>query len=186
VGNFTNAPLFVDPASGNFRLQVNSPCINAGLNAHAPADLDLDGHTRIAGGTLDVGAFEFQSPQSAISYAWLQGYGLSTDGSVDFTDADGDRFNNWQEWRASTDPTNAQSVLRLLPPTLAGSNLVVTWQCVPGRSYALEGSASLSAATPFLPLAIHLSANPSAATTAFTHTNAAGAGPWFYRVRVEE
>jgi len=62
VGNFDNAPLFVDPASGNWRLQPNSPCINAGSNPSAPSGTDLDGNRRIVGGTVDVGAYEFQSP----------------------------------------------------------------------------------------------------------------------------
>jgi hypothetical protein len=64
VGNITNAPLFVDQASGNLRLQSNSPCINAGLNAFAPTGLDLDGNPRIKGGTVDMGAYESQSAPS--------------------------------------------------------------------------------------------------------------------------
>src|SRR5206468_10727521 len=44
VGNFENPPLFVDPASGNWRLQPNSPCINAGLNSSAAGGTDLDGN----------------------------------------------------------------------------------------------------------------------------------------------
>jgi hypothetical protein len=61
VGNITNAPLFVDLASGNLRLQPNSPGINAGLNAFAPAGPDLDGNPRIVGGSVDMGAYEFQT-----------------------------------------------------------------------------------------------------------------------------
>src|SRR5207244_2000797 len=48
IGNLANAPLFVDQAGGNLRLQSNSPCINAGSDASAPAGPDLDGNPRIA------------------------------------------------------------------------------------------------------------------------------------------
>jgi hypothetical protein len=69
VGNITNAPLFVDYAGGNLRLQSNSPCINAGNNAYAPGTVDLDGQSRIVSGTVDIGAYEFQGSGSVISYA---------------------------------------------------------------------------------------------------------------------
>ena len=59
VGNFTNSPLFVDPANGDFRLQPDSPCINAGNNDYVSASTDLDGNPRISGGIVDVGAYEF-------------------------------------------------------------------------------------------------------------------------------
>jgi hypothetical protein len=59
---WTSDPLFVDYPGGNLRLQPNSPCINAGDNAFVTSTTDLDGNPRIVRGTVDIGAYEFQSP----------------------------------------------------------------------------------------------------------------------------
>jgi len=59
-GNFTNAPQFVNTNGwSNLRLQPSSPCINAGLNDYVTSSTDLDGNPRIVGGTVDLGAYEF-------------------------------------------------------------------------------------------------------------------------------
>jgi hypothetical protein len=184
TANLDSAPLYVDGAGGNLRLLSNSPCINAGSNSSAPAGPDLDGNRRIAGGTVDIGAYEFQSPQSLISYAWLQQYGLSTDGSADVTDADGDGLNNWQEWRAGTNPTNALSVLRLLSSAPGAPGVIVSWQSVSGLNYFLERGIDLGAQSPFLPLATNIVGQPG--MTTFTDTKAVSAEPFFYRVGVQE
>jgi hypothetical protein len=67
VGNITNAPLFVDQASSNLRLQPNSPCINAGNNSYITNTTDLDGNPRASGGRVDIGAYEYQWPQLIIA-----------------------------------------------------------------------------------------------------------------------
>jgi hypothetical protein len=181
TGNLTNAPLFVDYASGNLRLQFNSPCINAGNNAYVTTATGLDGNPRIVSGTVDIGAYEYQGPGSLISYAWLQQYGLPTDGSADFVDSDADGMNNWQEWVCGTCPTNRLSVLRLVSAAPTGANVTVSWQSVGGVNYFLERSASL--ASPFALLATNILGR--AGTTSWADTNAAGAGAVFYRVGVK-
>ena len=76
-------------------MQTNSPCINAGRNLSAPGGTDLGGNPRIVGGTVDIGAYEFQSPQSLISYAWLRYYRLPINPATDNGDTDGDGSNNY-------------------------------------------------------------------------------------------
>ena len=121
-------PLFVDTNGwANLRLQFNSPYINAGDNAFVPAGPDLDGNPRIAGGTVDIGAYEFQSPASTISYAWLQQYGLPINSSTDSADPDGDGVDIYHEWRAGTDPTNPLSSPAQLTIIPSGANLILTW-----------------------------------------------------------
>ena len=182
VGNLTNAPLFVDYAGGNLRLQSNSPCINAGLNANVPGPTDLDGLPPTVSGPVDIGAYEYQGPGSVISYAWVQQYGLPTDGSADFTDPDHDGHTTWQEWRCQTDPTNALSALRLLSASPDGTNVTVTWQSRAGVEYFLERSTNLGAVPQFELLATNLAAEASVAS--HMDTNAASLAPLFYRVGV--
>jgi hypothetical protein len=182
AGNITNAPLFVDQSSANLHLQNTSPCINSGRNTYAPTGLDLDGNPRIAGGTVDIGPYEIQSPASLLSYAWAQQYGLPADGSVDTADTDGDGMNNWQEWIAGTDPTNPGSVLRLQPPVVSPSGSVtLTWSSVTNRTYSLESAIN------FMPLFSVINSNITgqAGVTSVTNTGPVASPSGFYRVRVE-
>jgi len=60
-------PMFVNPDSGDFRLQPCSPLVNAGDNALvSPGNItDLAGNPRIAGGRVDLGAYETPVPNLA-------------------------------------------------------------------------------------------------------------------------
>jgi len=57
--NITNDPSLANLNGGNYRLDGNSPCVNAGLNKDWMTNtVDLDGRSRIRYGTVDMGAYE--------------------------------------------------------------------------------------------------------------------------------
>ncbi len=59
VGNIHADPLFVDADNGNYRLQAESPCIDAGWRPYADdIGVDLAGQPRWQGTQVDMGAFE--------------------------------------------------------------------------------------------------------------------------------
>ena len=133
---------------------------------------------------MDIGAYEYQTPTSVISYAWLQQYGLPTDGSADFIDSDGSGMNNWQDWIAGTNPTNALSVLKMLAPSNSITGIMVSWESVSNRTYYLQRSTNLLLLPEFSSIQSNI-VGQSGITT-FTDTNANGSGPYFYRVGVQQ
>ena len=60
----------------------DSSSISRNFGAHTRIQPGLDGIPRVVAGTVDIGAYEFQSPTSLISYGWLQQCDLPTDGSA--------------------------------------------------------------------------------------------------------
>jgi len=61
-GNFDLDPLFA--TDDDYRLSNCSPCINTGVSSANVPETDLDGHPRVVGTRVDVGAFEYQLPSS--------------------------------------------------------------------------------------------------------------------------
>ncbi len=181
-GIITNAPVFADPAAGDYELASNSPCINSGDNFYVSATNDLAGNSRISGATVDMGAFEYQNPSSILSYAWAQKYGLPTDGSADYEDLDGTGMPNWEKSIAELNPTNSASVLALSPPMATNnvSGITVTWQSVQYLEYYMQRSSDLVTFT-----SIQTNIVGQAKTTSYKDTTATYAGPYFYRVGVQ-
>jgi PKD repeat protein len=59
TNNISTDPSFVNAASGDFRLNAGSLCINHGSNsASCLLSTDILGNSRIIGGTVDMGAYE--------------------------------------------------------------------------------------------------------------------------------
>jgi PKD repeat protein len=98
LSNLNNVdPLFVDPANGDFHLQATSPCINAGDNS-APGlpATDMDGNPRIANGTVDMGAYEYQGLMAPVAdFRAFPTSGLSPL-NVTFTDECSGTISSWQ------------------------------------------------------------------------------------------
>ncbi|MGD2111414.1 MAG: choice-of-anchor Q domain-containing protein [Phycisphaerae bacterium] len=62
-GNIDEDPQFVDPDGDDFRLSIDSPCIDAGDNSVVTLPTDLDENPRIVAvtsPTVDMGSYEFQ------------------------------------------------------------------------------------------------------------------------------
>jgi hypothetical protein len=182
VGNITNAPLFASPDSGDFHLQPASPCIDAGSNTYVFTTTDFDGYPRIVNGIVDIGAYEYQGSGSMPFQAWLQYYGLPTDGSADHIDSDGDGMSNWQEWVAGTNPTNAASALRILSVSSTNGGVAISWQSITDRSYYLQRATELGGLPGFSTVATNVIGLTN--TTTYVDSNAIGSGPYFYRVGI--
>lgn len=183
-GNITNDPALI--AGGNYHLQATSPCINSGDNSYVATGVDLDGNPRISGGTVDIGAYEYLTPGSVLSYAWAQQYGLPTDGTADHLDLDGTGISDYQKSVAGLNPTNPLSVLAMLtPPANTDSGgLTVSWQSVSNRTYYLQRATNLNIQPAFSSIQSNL-AGSLTGTNSYTDTNALGQGPYFYRVGVQ-
>lgn len=81
VGNIDRDPMFVDPADGDYHLQIGSPCIDAADKTIVPewVNSDADGQTRFfddpnsvdtgngSAPMVDMGTFEFQQVTSLVS-----------------------------------------------------------------------------------------------------------------------
>jgi len=191
-GCFINPPVYVNAAAGDFHQASNSPTINGGDNFYTgtlyPVAQDFDGNARTNGGTVDVGAYEYQGANQTVvnpPIPWLRQYGLATDGSANFVDSDGDGMNNWQEWIAGTSPIDATSVLHVNPPPATGNagGITVTWQSVSGITYYLQRGSDFTASPPLTTIQSGIAGR--AGTTSYTDTTATNEVPYFYRVGVQ-
>jgi len=94
-------------------------------------------------------------------------------------DVDGDGKTDLEEFRAGTDPSNRDSVLRVITLTRSGGGTTIFWNAVLGRSYRVEFKDSVEAPGWST---VSGQVQISGSTAWIDDQSAASAGRRFYRV----
>ena len=91
AGNFDADPLFRNAATGDYRLAYSSPCVDSGDSAQVRATTALGGGVRLAGSTVDLGAYEVlfayadvHNPTPSPPYASWQTAATNIQDAVDY------------------------------------------------------------------------------------------------------
>ncbi len=112
--------------------------------------------------------------------AWQLQYFGTTGVSPD-ADPDHDGMTNLQEYRAGTNPTDAQSLFEIVNVLPSSSGSVIQWSSVQGKFYTIQRSTDLVSG--FSDLQNHIPA--TAPLNSIQDASSIGGGPYFYRIRVE-
>ena len=111
--------------NGNYRLLINSMCIDAGDPNYVPgtSETDLDGNPRVVDGdrydsaVVDMGAYEYQNTApvadagpNQIVYAWIDGIAEVTLDANNSYDADGDTLTYLWKWSIDGNDYETNSV----------------------------------------------------------------------------
>ena len=171
--------------------------VKAFLDANNNGVRDLFEPTGELGGAIpdasgDVSGADFtiadNVASSGIPWWWLNQYfGLSPadvgggSGDIGLEDTDGDGANNYEEYRALTIPTDAESVFEaeMIPDGEGG--VVLVWPSASTRNYRVWRADSLT--DDFSPIASDIGGTPPFNTYADDTTD--GGGPYFYKVQVQ-
>lgn len=135
TNNIVGPPDFVSAPTGDFRLQPDSPCINAGNNTYAPGPTDLAGGPRILDGVVDMGTYEFTPPPPPSPSAPFAFTGQATEIHPTqtrvngFATPNGTNTTAWFEWgprggfTSTTTPVNWAATFGVRHQSQALSNL---------------------------------------------------------------
>lgn len=190
-GNIATNPLFV--AVGDYRLQTNSPCIDRGTNLAEIVD-DIQGVARPLDGNNDgtarhdMGAYEFVHPLADTDGDRLRDTNEIVVGTSPILwDTDGDRYGDGDELGADSNPWDSSSYLAVtnMAARVGPDGIVLTWQSVTSRHYAVERTLTLvndndAGVTAYTNIAANLEGMEG--STVYTDTTAAISQPAFYRV----
>ena len=136
--------------------------------------------------TSIVDRFTFQTLDAF--HTWLASYGLASNGSADYLDADSDGLNNWLEYLAGTNPTNASSVFKITGAQAnSGTQLVVRWSSVSNRFYDVMRANNLTSGIgAFVPVPGVTNLAPTPPVNTWTDAVNGASAPAFYRLRVHQ
>ncbi len=175
--NVNSNPLFVTavPASpmpntgGDLRLSAGSPAINLGDNSVVSASTDLAGATRIVGGTVDLGAYEYQGNSAPAVALQPSNQSVAPGSTATFTALAGGNPTPTVQWQVLTTASGASwsGVSGATSTTLALSDVTASMNGYQYRAVFTNsaGSATSNAAI----LTVDQSpAITSASTTTFT------------------
>jgi len=188
-GNITADPLFM--GSGDYRLSLNSPCIDAATASGAPSvdivlvprPLDGDASTSAQ---YDMGAYESAHPGvdtdgDGMPDGWEAEFGLDLLSDDSASDPDDDSMPNHHEWIADTIPTNGDSCLRIDAVSVSNGILFVQWRGGATATQTLERCDDLTSPAPQWQAV--LTNHPPTPTVA-TGTDNLGVGRQsYYRIR---
>ena len=132
---------------------------------------------------LRLGAAPSDSDGDGLADAWeLQYFGSLAANASDDADADG--MSNLREFRAGTNPKDAQSRFEMLEVAKVPSGIAIRWTSEQGRSYRVLRSASLlTAPNQYQVVQSGISAAPP--VNQFIDTTAGTAPLSFYRIEIE-
>ncbi|HSU53081.1 MAG TPA: IPT/TIG domain-containing protein [Candidatus Dormibacteraeota bacterium] len=168
--------------SGTVDVRVQSGITNA--NSTANYTKPIWGYGLSATSTVARFTFSALDP----FHTWLGSYGLASNGSADYLDSDKDGMNNWQEYVAGTNPTNSNSVFKLVSGQMSSSTqFFLRWLSASNRLYDVMRATNLAAGTGAfvrIPGATNLISTPPQNT--WTDSVSRASPPGYYRVSVHQ
>jgi parallel beta-helix repeat protein len=105
----TSAPMFVNAAGGDYRINGISPCKNTGSNGYSASAYDLRGQIRIQDTTIDMGAYEWTS-------------GIDPTNVITWTGAVSSNWSTAGNWNPAIIPSSSDEVI--IPDVLTSDPVV--------------------------------------------------------------